>query len=106
MKILFFLSLIFVAEFQFLEQNPKKDLFDSTQYKYMKLKNRVFRASIFDCDSWENGKLTETMFKRYDELSKNEIGTILTGVIMVDSVEGFEAYEVLQKTNIFQNIKN
>ena len=105
MKILFFLSLIFFAEFRFLEENPKKDLFDSTQYKHMKLKNRVFRASIFDCDSWDNGKLTETMFKRYDELSKNEIGTILTGVILVDSSEGFEVVCSLAKDEYIPEYK-
>ena len=31
----------------------KKDLFDETQFKYLKLRNRVFRAPIIDCESWE-----------------------------------------------------
>ncbi len=43
-----------------------------------------------DAGSWENGKLKENIFKRYDELSKNEVGTIITGTLMVDSPPGFE----------------
>ena len=56
----------------------------------MKLKNRVFKAAMVDCGSWENGKLAEKLLKRYEELSKNEVGTIITGTILVDSVEGYE----------------
>ena len=43
-----------------------------------------------DAGSWENGKLKENIFKRYDGLSKNEVGTIITGTLMVDSPPGFE----------------
>ena len=31
------------------------------------------------------------LFKRYDELSKNEIDTIITGTILIDSLQGLEA---------------
>ena len=47
-----------------------------------KLKNRVFKAAMVDCGSWENGKLGANLLKRYEELSKNEVGTIITGTIL------------------------
>jgi 2,4-dienoyl-CoA reductase-like NADH-dependent reductase (Old Yellow Enzyme family) len=83
------LSILYLAQLRSLEEN-KKDLFDQTQFKYLKLKNRVFKAAMVDCGSWENGKLGENLLKRYDELSKNEIGTIITGTILVDSPPGLE----------------
>ena len=90
LKIHLFLSIICLAQFHSLSET-KKDLFDQTQFKYLKLKNRVFKAAMVDCGSWENGKLGQNLIKRYDELSKNEIGTIITGTILVDSPPGFEA---------------
>ena len=90
LKIHLFLSIIYLAQFHSLGET-KKDLFDQTQCKYLKLKNRVFKAAMVDCGSWENGKLGQNLIKRYDELSKNEIGTIITGTILVDSPPGFEA---------------
>ena len=80
LKIFFILSIICFAQFHSLEQT-KKDLFDQTQFKYLKLRNRVFKAAMEDAGSWENGKLGENLFKRYDELSNNEIGTIITGTL-------------------------
>ena len=83
------LLLICIIQINSLEET-KKDLFDSTQLKYMKLKNWVFKAAMVDCGSWENGKLGANLLKRYEELSKNEVGTIITGTILVDSVKGYE----------------
>ena len=88
-----------------IEAMKKKDLFDQTQYKYMKLKNRVFKGSIADCDLMENGKITEKGLKKYEELSKLEIGTIITGgmllephkIIPVPSLEKDEYIEELKK---------
>ena len=62
----------------------KKDLFDETQYKNMKLKNRVFKGAIADLESWENEKLTDKYYKRYEELSTKEIGTIISGIMLVE----------------------
>ena len=83
------LLLICIIQINSLEET-KKDLFDSTQLKYMKLKNRVFKAAMVDCGSWENGKLGANLLKRYEEFSKNEVGTIITGTILVDSVKRYE----------------
>ena len=65
----------------FFSFEGKKDLFDETQFKYLKLKNRVFKGAIEDLGAFEKGKITDKILKRYDELSKAEIGTIITGVI-------------------------
>jgi 2,4-dienoyl-CoA reductase-like NADH-dependent reductase (Old Yellow Enzyme family) len=82
------LSLIlFISFFDSLE--GKKDLFDETQYKYMKMKNRVFKGAIVDYESWENDKLTEKYYQRYEKLSKAEIGTIITGGMLVEPNKDF-----------------
>ena len=63
-------------------QITKKNIFDETNLKYLKLKNRIFRGAVGD-QSFINGKISEEGFKLYDRLSKNEIGTIFTGYTMV-----------------------
>ena len=101
-KIWLLLLIIYTTQ---IEAMKKKDLFDETQYKYMKLKNRVFKGSIADCDLMENGKILEKGLKKYEELSKLEIGTIITGgmllephkIIPVPSLEKDEYIEELKK---------
>ena len=44
------------------------------------MKNRVFKGGVEDFESWKNEKASEKYIKRYKELSKKEIGTIITGV--------------------------
>ena len=101
-KIWLLLIIIYITQ---IEAMKKKDLFDETKYKYMKLKNRVFKGSIPDCDLMENGKILEKGLKKYEELSKLEIGTIITGgmllephkIIPVPSLEKDEYIEELKK---------
>ena len=101
-KIWLLLIIIYITQ---IEAMKKKDLFDETEYKYMKLKNRVFKGSIPDCDLMENGKILEKGLKKYEELSKLEIGTIITGsmllephkIIPVPSLEKDEYIEELKK---------
>ena len=82
--------LFFISYFSLIiSLETKKDLFDATQYKNMKMKNRVFKGAVIDYESWEDGKLTEKYYKRYEELSKKEIGTIITGVILVEENKAF-----------------
>ena len=76
-----FISFIFVFHL-FLFVTSEKTIFDETTFKYLKLKNRIFRGSVGDV-SFKNGKITEEGFKLYDQLSKNEIGTIFTGYTVV-----------------------
>jgi len=82
------LSLILFISF-FASLEGKKDLFDETQCKYMKMKNRVFKGAIVDYESWENDKLTEKYYQRYEKLSKAEIGTIITGGMLVEPNKDF-----------------
>ena len=79
-----FLISVIICLSQVTSLEGKKDLFDATQYKNMKLKNRVFKGAIADLESWENEKLTDKYYKRYEELSKKEIGTIITGGMLVE----------------------
>ena len=88
---LFSIILIFCScNLRFLKQ---KTLFDETQIKSMKLKNRVIRSSIIDV-SLINGHLTEEYLKLYDELSKNEVGTILTGATVVTDYNQMDNIDV------------
>ena len=64
------------------KEDSKRTIFDETQLKHLKLKNRIFRGAVGD-QSFINGKISEEGFKLYDRLSKNEIGTIFTGYTMV-----------------------
>ena len=64
------------------KEDSQKTIFDETQLKHLKLKNRIFRGAVGD-QSFINGKISEEGFKLYDRLSKNEIGTIFTGYTMV-----------------------
>ena len=82
----------------------KKDLFDETKYKYMKLKNRVFKGSIADCDLMINGKITEKGLKKYEELSKLEIGTIITGGMLIEPNKQFPV-PTLEKDEYIQELK-
>ena len=48
------------------------------------MKNRVFKGAIGDLEAWDNGKVTDKFIQRYEKLSKMEIGTIITGGILVE----------------------
>ena len=77
------------------EQAKPKNVFDETNLKYLKLKNRFFRGSVGD-DSFKNGKITEEGFKLYDQFSKNEVGTIFTGYTTVSDYNQFENVNVFR----------
>ena len=89
-KIILFLLLINV--FQFKEQ---KDVFDQTQIKNMKLKNRFFRGSIGDC-SFIDGHISEEGLNLYENLAKNEVGTIFTGYITVSDYDQHDNFLVFK----------
>ena len=52
----------------FIFTTCEKTIFDETNLKQLKLKNRIFRGSVGDL-SFKNGKITEDGFKLYDQLS-------------------------------------
>ena len=89
---------------QFVSFSCKKDLFDETQFKYLKMKNRVIKAAIIDLESWDNGKVTEKYIQRYEKLSKLEIGTMITGCIMIEPTDVFPV-PVIDKRQIYPRIQ-
>ena len=74
----------------------QKNIFDETYLKHLKLKNRFFRGAVGDT-YFKNGKINEEGFKLYDQLSKNEVGTIFTGYTTVcdyDQIEGMGVFRL------------
>lgn len=100
---LILLSILLIVEIHSIDQ--KKDLFDETQFKYLKLRNRVFRAPVIDCESWINGKLTDLFYRRYDELSKNEVGTIITGQMLISDDKEYENMVRINKDEYIEDFK-
>ena len=86
------LLLLLINAFQFKE---KKDVFDQTQIKNMKLKNRFFRGSVGDC-SFIDGHISEEGFKLYETLAKNEVGTIFTGYVTISDYSQFDNFPVFR----------
>ena len=70
----------------------------------MKMKNRVFKGAIGDLEAWDNGKVTDKFIQRYEKLSKMEIGTIITGGILVEINKDYNI-PTMAKMNISQNLK-
>ena len=77
------------------EQTSQKNIFDATNLKNLKLKDRLFRGAVGD-NTFINGKLTEEAFKLYDQLSKNEVTNIFTGLTIVSD------YYQSDKVNLFR----
>ena len=78
-----FFVLIYLNFFAFsLAQKGSKNIFDETYLKNLKIKNRFFRSAVGD-NSFVGGKITEEGFKLYDQLSKNDVMNIFTGLTIV-----------------------
>ena len=90
--LLFLYSLLFLISGH---KAQKTTIFDETQIKYLKLKNRIFRGSVGDL-SFKEGKISEEGFKLYDQFSKNEVGTILTGYTTVSDYNQFDNVNVFR----------
>ncbi|KGK86758.1 NADH:flavin oxidoreductase [Clostridium sp. HMP27] len=64
-----------------------KNLFEYTTIKNMKLKNRFFKAAVWEELATEDGHMTEELFKVYEEIAKGGVGTIFTGYAYVEKNE-------------------
>ncbi len=64
-----------------------KYLFDSTNIKSMKLKNRLFKSGSWEGLATEDSHMTDDLFKVYEELAKGGVGTIATGYAHVEKNE-------------------
>ena len=79
-----------------IQQGSTKNIFGTTNLKNLKLKDRFFRGAVGD-NTFVNGKLTEEGFKLYDQLSKNEVTNIFTGLTIVSDyyqLEGFYPFRL------------
>ena len=98
--------ILFACLFLFINSS-QKSIFDETQLKYLKLKNRIFRGSVGDT-SFKDCHISEDGFKLYDDLSKNEVGLFLQGIqlflTMIKLI--IPVYLEWIKMNIFQNLQN
>ena len=56
-----------------------KTLFDKTEIKGLKIKNRFVRSATWENKATEDGHMTEELYDVYRELAENEIGMIITG---------------------------
>ena len=74
----------------------RKSVFDETNIKKMKLKNRLIRGSVGDTCSFYNGKISENSFNLYKQLSDDGVGTIITGCMSVGD------YDQMENLNIFR----
>lgn len=58
-------------------------MFQETFIKTMKLKNRFFKAALYEALATEDGHLTQELYDLYAEYAKGGVGTILTGYTYV-----------------------
>ena len=84
-----YILLFLLIEISYEKSFIKKGIFDETQLKNLKLKNRIFKGSVIDC-SFIDGHITEEGLKIYENLAKNEIGTIFTGTAVVSDYNAFQ----------------
>ena len=56
-----------------------KKLFDTTELKGMKIKNRFFRSATWENKTTKDGHMTEGLYDVYEDLAKNEVGVLITG---------------------------
>ena len=88
--IIIFLSIIIIILIIYYiysnNKKHKKNVFDKTNLKNLKLKNRIISAAMFD-SFLEGNKISEKGLQKYENLAKNDIGIILTGGTSVSPFE-------------------
>ena len=80
--LILFICFNYLFLFVSTQEKTLKNIFDETHLKHLKLKNRFFRGAVGE-NGLINGKIPEEIFKLYDQLSKNEVVNILTGLTMI-----------------------
>lgn len=56
-----------------------RKMFENTQLANMELKNRFVRSATWENMTTEKGHMTDKLYEIYENLSKNEVGLIITG---------------------------
>jgi len=60
-----------------------KTIFDKTEIKNLKLKNRLFRSATWEALAAENGHFGDEIYRIYDELAAGGVGCIISGFTSV-----------------------
>ena len=69
-----------------------KSIFDNTQFGRFNLKNRIIRSGLWESENESQKNLTPAIYKRYEDLAKNNIGIIVTELISMYSHDRFSDY--------------
>lgn len=69
-----------------------KDIFDECDFGEFKLKSRIIRTGLWESQNRQHGYLKPEVFLRYERLSKNNVGLIITELISLYPHDKFSDY--------------
>lgn len=69
-----------------------KDIFDSLEFGEFELKSRIVRTGLWESQNRQHGDLKPEVFLRYDRLSKNHVGLIITELFTLYPHDRFSDY--------------
>lgn len=69
-----------------------KDIFDECDFGDFKLKSRIIRTGLWESQNRQHGYLKPEVFLRYERLSKNNVGLIITELISLYPHDKFSDY--------------
>jgi 2,4-dienoyl-CoA reductase-like NADH-dependent reductase (Old Yellow Enzyme family) len=64
-----------------------RDLFDTTRIKDVLLKNRFVRSATWERLATDDGRMSERLFRNYEDLAKGQVGLIITSYTFVTQDE-------------------
>jgi 2,4-dienoyl-CoA reductase-like NADH-dependent reductase (Old Yellow Enzyme family) len=64
-----------------------RDLFDTTRIKDVLLKNRFVRSATWERLATDDGRMSERLFRIYEDLAKGQVGLIITSYTFVTQDE-------------------
>lgn len=69
-----------------------KDVFDKCDFGDLKLNSRIIRTGLWESQNESSKSLTSDVYKRYEEIAKNNVGLITTELISLYSHDRFSDY--------------
>lgn len=69
-----------------------KDVFDKCDFGDLKLNSRIIRTGLWESQNESSKSLTNDVYKRYEEIAKNNVGLITTELISLYSHDRFSDY--------------
>ena len=76
--------------------SKKKEIFEETKVKNVKIKNRLIRGSVGDYCFFRDGHITNEAYDFYDKLSDEGVGIVFVGYTTISD------YDQYDDTNIFR----